>query len=63
LLTNNADKIYQVAKNIDNAENETLERLRRNRTVQDSRDVVSKSQEIDNENPMFVMEKKNGQDT
>ena len=63
LLTNNTDKIYQVAKSIDNAERETLERLRQNRTVQDSRNIVSKSQEINNEAPMFVMEKNNGKDT
>jgi hypothetical protein len=42
LLTNNADKINQVANRIDNAENEVLKRLQKNRTTQDSRDIVKK---------------------
>ena len=45
LFTGNADKINEIANRIDNAENETLKRLQMNRTTQDSRDIVKKSQE------------------
>lgn len=56
LITNNEDKINQVAQRIDNAENETLKRLAKNRTTQDSRDIVRRSNEAYKKNPMFVME-------
>ncbi len=56
LITNNEDKINQVAQRIDNAENETLKRLAKNRTTQDSRDIVRRSNEVYKKNPMFVME-------
>ena len=56
LFTNNADKINQIANRIDNAENETLRRLQRNRATQDSRDMVRKWNEIQKGNPMFIME-------
>ena len=56
LFTNNADKINQIANRIDNAENETLKRLAKNRTTQDSRDIVSKWNELYKEKPMFLME-------
>ena len=56
LFTNNKDKIYQVANKINNAENETLKRLAKNRTTQDSRDIVKKWNEIHKDKPMFVME-------
>jgi hypothetical protein len=42
VLTNNTDKIKVIANRIDNAENETLKRLKKNRTTQDSRDIVNK---------------------
>jgi hypothetical protein len=45
-----------VVNKIDNAENEVLKRLKRNRTVQDSRQLVKKSGEQHKNNPMFVME-------
>lgn len=53
---NNADKIYEVANKIDDAERQTLIRLQMNKTAQDSRDIVKKSQEKDKKNPMFTME-------
>ena len=56
LITNNADKIYQIAQRIDEAERQTLERLQMNRTTQNSRDIVKKSEEKDKKNPMFTME-------
>jgi len=48
MLTNNADKINWVAQKIDNAENEALKRLAKNRTTQDSRNLVAKSNETYN---------------
>jgi len=64
LFTNNADKINQVANRIDNAENEALQRLKRNRTVQDSRDMAAKVEKDKTWMPMFVTEKsKDGKDT
>jgi hypothetical protein len=59
LITNNADKIYQIAQRIDEAERQTLERLQMNRTTQNSRDIVKKSEEKDKNNPMFKMELNN----
>jgi hypothetical protein len=56
LFTNNADKINQIENRIDNAENEALKRLQRNRATQDSRDIVRKSNETQKGKPMFVME-------
>ena len=56
LFTNNEDKINQVAQRIDNAENETLKRLAKNRTTQDSRDIVKKWNEAYKDKPMFTME-------
>ena len=56
LFTNNEDKINQVAQRIDNAENETLKRLAKNRTTQDSRDIVKKWNETYKDKPMFSME-------
>ncbi len=56
IFTNNADKIHQIAQRIDDAERITLERLKLNRTTQDSRDIVKKSEEKDKKNPMFTME-------
>lgn len=51
LFTNNEDKINQVAQRIDNAENETLKRLKLNNTKQESRNLIKNS-------PMFSLEKK-----
>lgn len=56
LFTNNKDKINQVANRIDNAEKEVLKRLSKNRTTQDSRNIVNKWNETNKDKPMFVME-------
>jgi hypothetical protein len=56
LFTNNDDKINQIANRIDNAENEALKRLQKNRTTQNSRNIVKKANEIQKGNKMFVME-------
>lgn len=48
--------IDQVANKIDNAEKETLLRLARNRTTQNSRNIVNKWNEAHKDKPMFVME-------
>jgi hypothetical protein len=42
LFTDNSTKINDIANRIDNAENEVLERLKRNRTTQNSRNIVKK---------------------
>ena len=55
-FTNNKDKINEIAQTIDNAENETLKRLAKNRTTQDSRDIVKKWNEAYKDKPMFTME-------
>ena len=52
----NEKKISLVVNKIDNAENEVLKRLKRNRATQDSRQLVKKSGEQHKNNPMFVME-------
>lgn len=56
LFTNNKAKIEELANRIDNAENETLKRLAKNRTTQNSRNIVKKSNETYKEKPMFTME-------
>lgn len=55
-ITNNKDKINQIANMIDNAEKETLIRLAKNRTTQDSRNIIKQSNETNKNKPMFVME-------
>ena len=56
IFTNNKDKINQIAQRIDNAENETLKRLQKNKTTQESRNYVSQTTKSNNGNAMFTME-------
>ena len=48
--------IHEVANKIDNAENETLQRLKRIKTIEESRKIVEKSKKIHNGTNMLVME-------
>ena len=57
ILENGKNLVNDIVNLIDNAENETLKRLARNRSTQDSRDLVKKSAEVSKtKTPMFTME-------